>query len=405
MTKDRCVQKPLCLNTKSYGELLQEAATVHGGRFLPLLAGLLEHDPNRRPTAAEVKATVRTMAKGLSSSAQPHQHPHQHAQQQLARAAQALQVPEASLVEPWDVFRQADAEGKGLITLEQLKGALAMMNVEVSSRALMKTLGKGPDGLLDFSEFASWWLRRDQDWTPTVLAKVTDAQQSARACRVYNIPPSEYPKLQAAFNRADTDNSGDISTLGLWHVLRELSISVGADLDQLAAVVGPDWQERTFTFDEVLALSKEFVDWPTRTLRPLPRPPRHHAPTAAALPLLPEALPDAHRRPQPATRPPSGSLSPPVPPFPQAPGAPRRPLRSPNGTPLPRAVCPLWRGLGPCRPLNPAARGRPLSPSPKSIPRSRPLPDARTGWASGWRASAPPASGPRQRSSPWTPRG
>lgn len=24
---------------------------------------------------------------------------------------------------------------------------------------------------------------RDQDWTPTVLAKVTDAQQSARACR------------------------------------------------------------------------------------------------------------------------------------------------------------------------------------------------------------------------------
>jgi len=51
---------------------------------LPFLLALRPSSPgvHRRPTAAEVKATVRTMAKGLSSSAQPHQHPHQHAQQQ-----------------------------------------------------------------------------------------------------------------------------------------------------------------------------------------------------------------------------------------------------------------------------------------------------------------------------------
>lgn len=34
-----------------------------------------------------------------------------------------------------------------------------------------------------FSPHLDVFAGRDQDWTPTVLAKVTDAQQSARACR------------------------------------------------------------------------------------------------------------------------------------------------------------------------------------------------------------------------------
>jgi serine/threonine protein kinase len=269
MRKDICKSKPLSLNKPAEDKILSDAKRNYGGKFYNLLSNLLQHNPDRRWSARQVRNEVKSFLKSEHKASDG---------QTLKKVAAQLGVPESQLAEAWTNFQTADTHGKGAITVGQLKALLTLLHIDVSSRALMERFDADKSGTMDFKEFATFWLQRNSSWMPTVVPGSTSgAEDAIMVQRVYGIPAGDFQKLKAAFQNYDTDRSGDVTAIGMWTVLQTAGVNMGSDFQSYLDRVGPDHNTKTFTFDDILHWTKNHVDWTTHTLKSNPSSPSHHS--------------------------------------------------------------------------------------------------------------------------------
>ena len=231
MRKDICKSKPLSLNKPAEDKILSDAKRNYGGKFYNLLSNLLQHNPDRRWSARQVRNEVKSFLKSEHKASDG---------QTLKKVAAQLGVPESQLAEAWTNFQTADTHGKGAITVGQLKALLTLLHIDVSSRALMERFDADKSGTMDFKEFATFWLQRNSSWMPTVVPGSTSgAEDAIMVQRVYGIPAGDFQKLKAAFQNYDTDRSGDVTAIGMWTVLQTAGVNMGSDfqsyLDRFAS--------------------------------------------------------------------------------------------------------------------------------------------------------------------------
>uniref|UniRef100_A0A7S1IRU3 non-specific serine/threonine protein kinase n=2 Tax=Eutreptiella gymnastica TaxID=73025 RepID=A0A7S1IRU3_9EUGL len=257
LRKDRCRQQPLCLNQKEYSELIKECKEAHKGRFYSLIHGLLQKDPNKRLSSSEVsqilEEALRTVKPPLSSSAQ------------CATIERLLMqgYTQAQCDEVWQMFRQADVDGIGQVSIKNLRALLAMLHIQASATVLMKQFGNTHTDGMNFMEFATWWLGRNTTWVPSQI--LNQAAPDQTVLKIFSITPEVYEILQTEFLAWDPDNSGTITVYALY-LIATGKLGLQFEWDSFTATCGQDWADKVMTFSDVLYWCQESVDWRRKSL-------------------------------------------------------------------------------------------------------------------------------------------